>query len=244
MTHREAITTGVAAAAGAARPRAANASAAEPARYEAVRYELLRPEEVKAIRERAPIAYMVTGSLEWHGLHLPLGTDGLKAHAICCEAALRHGGVVLPTVFVGMVGGWGPQGWANYGMGLSDRSAFDAVTLALARGLVAGGWKVIVGVTGHDVREHVDSMRNAIEAATDGKDARGFACMEGEMWKPGAGIPFGMDHAAAWETSAMLHTHAGRVDLDSLRRRGLAAADDLRMNGPEGIGARAKAMLP
>lgn len=236
MTRREVITSGVAAAA-TGRPETVLNQAADR-RYDTVRYELLRPEEVKAIREHAPIAYMVAGSIEWHGLHLPLGTDGLKAHAVCCEAALRYGGVVLPTVFVGMVGGWGPQGWTNYGMGLSDQAAFDAVTLALARGLVAGGWKVIVGVTGHDVREHVDSMRKAIEAATNGKDARGFACMEGEMWRAGGAIPFGMDHAAAWETSAIMHAYPGRADLDALRRRGLATADDLQMSGPEGIGGK------
>jgi creatinine amidohydrolase len=238
MTRREVITTGVAAAASAGGQRRPESNAGAPSRYDMVRYELLRPEEVLAARERAPIAYIVAGSIEWHGHQLPLGTDGLKAHAICCEAALTHGGVVLPTVSVGMVGGWGPQGWANYGMGLSDQAAFDAVMLALARGLVAGGWKVIVGVTGHDVREHVESMRKAIESATAGKGARGFACMEGEMWRPGGDIPFGMDHAGAWETSAMMHAHPGRVDLDALRRRGLAKTDDLRMDGPEGIGGR------
>ena len=46
-----------------------------------------------------PVAYIPAGSLEWHGVQNPLGTDGLKAHAICCEAALRYGGVVLPPFF-------------------------------------------------------------------------------------------------------------------------------------------------
>lgn len=76
----------------------------------AVQYELLRPAEVKLLRERCPVVYIPVGSLEWHGVHNPLGTDGLKAHAICCEAALRYGGVVLPTLFLGILGdgrGWG-----------------------------------------------------------------------------------------------------------------------------------------
>ena len=55
--------------------------------YEAVCYELLRPAEVQHRREQAAIAYVSLGSLEWHGLQNPLGTDALKAHAICCEAA-------------------------------------------------------------------------------------------------------------------------------------------------------------
>ena len=83
-------------------------------KYRSVQYELLRPSEVKSIQEQRPIVYIPVGSLEWHGVHNPLGTDALKAHAICCEAALRFGGVVLPPLFLGILGdgrGWGPEGW-------------------------------------------------------------------------------------------------------------------------------------
>ena len=82
-------------------------------KYESVCYELLRPEQVKALRDATPIAYVVAGSLEWHGLQNPLGTDSLKAHAICCEAALAGGGVVLPPFYQGMLGytNWGPKDW-------------------------------------------------------------------------------------------------------------------------------------
>ncbi len=79
--------------------------------YEVVCYELLRPGQVRAIRDACPIVYIPIGSLEWHGVQNPLGTDSLKAHAICCDAALRQGGVVLPTYYLGLLGesrGWGP----------------------------------------------------------------------------------------------------------------------------------------
>lgn len=72
--------------------------------YANVRYELLRPEQVKARREAASIVYLVAGSLEWHGWQNPLGTDSLKAHAICCEAARIYGGVVLPPFYQGLLG--------------------------------------------------------------------------------------------------------------------------------------------
>ena len=41
--------------------------------------------------------------------------------------------------------------------------------------------------------------------------------MEGENWHGGASMRYSMDHAGAWETSAMLYAHGGRVDLDELR---------------------------
>ena len=59
-------------------------------RITTVEYELLRPAEVKAMREKCPVVYLPVGSLEWHGVQNPLGTDGLKAHAVCCEAAVRR----------------------------------------------------------------------------------------------------------------------------------------------------------
>ena len=51
-------------------------------RYRAFQYELLRPSEVKSLQKQCLVAYIPVGSLEWHGVQNPLGTDGLKAYAI------------------------------------------------------------------------------------------------------------------------------------------------------------------
>jgi len=45
--------------------------------YQSVQYERLRPSEVKSLRHQCPIVYIPVGSLEWHGVQNPLGTDGL-----------------------------------------------------------------------------------------------------------------------------------------------------------------------
>jgi creatinine amidohydrolase/Fe(II)-dependent formamide hydrolase-like protein len=39
------------------------------------------------------------GLIEWHGRHLPLGNDAIKAHAILVKCAERFGGVVYPPVY-------------------------------------------------------------------------------------------------------------------------------------------------
>jgi len=209
-------------------------------RYEAVCYELLRPAQVKARREACPIAYIVAGSLEWHGFQNPLGTDSLKAHAICCEAALRHGGVVLPPFYQGLLGtsNWGPEGWAGYTLSFNELEMLEAAALGIVRALVLGGWKIIVGVTGHDVAPQRDALARAIEAGTTDTDATGFALMEGELHTPDDEVPVRMDHAGAWETSCMLHAYPDKVDLDTLRDKPSAELDDLQMSGPEGIGGR------
>jgi len=209
-------------------------------KYDAVRYELLRPEQVKAIRAACPIAYVPAGTLEWHGFQNPLGCDALKAHGICCEAALRHGGAVLPPFYQGVMDewNWGPEGWDGYTLAHNTQAMFDQAMLGIGRALVSAGWKVLVGVTGHDVNHQRDGMARAIQAATDGQDARGFAMMEGELHAPDARIPFQMDHAAAWETSCMMYLCPDKVDLDTLRTRTLSADEDFVMSGPEGMGGK------
>lgn len=210
------------------------------AKYEAVCYELLRPGQVRQRREEAPIAYVTAGSLEWHGFQNPLGTDSLKAHAICCEAALRHGGVVLPPFYQGLLGysNWGPQDWVGFTLSFNESPTLEAAMLGIARALVFGGWKVIAGVSGHDVAPQREAMQRAFDAATQGKGAVGFALLEGELHTPDEQIPLRMDHAGAWETSCMMYAYPEKVDLDTLRQRKLSDEEDLRMSGPEGIGGK------
>ncbi|MHC5054120.1 MAG: creatininase family protein [Planctomycetota bacterium] len=209
-------------------------------RYETVAYELLRPAEVKALCEGCPIAYIPAGSLEWHGFQNPLGTDSLKAHAICCEAALAHGGVVLPPFYQGLLGesNWGPEGWGGYTLSFNQADVFEAAILGVARALVFSKWKVLVGVTGHDVEPQRAAMERAILAATKESDATGFAVREGDLHTPDDEIPFSMDHAAAWETSCMMYICPGKVDLDTLRARELSSDEDFEMSGPEGMGGK------
>jgi creatinine amidohydrolase len=212
-------------------------------KYGSVQYELLRPAEVKALREKCPVVYIPVGSLEWHGVQNPLGTDGLKAHAICCEAALRYGGVVLPTLYLGILGdsrGWGPEGWSGYTITAHDQASMEETIYRVARGLVADDWKVLVGVTGHDVQPQRDAIHAGIQRACEGSEARGFGVMEGENWHGGASMQYRMDHAGAWETSAMLYAHGERVCLDELRRQmeasGRSEVETMQMKEAEGIG--------
>src|SRR5947207_13170031 len=64
-----------------------------------VEYELMTPDEVIAAREKTPVAFVPVGPIEWHGPHLPLGTDGLHARGVAVRAARIVGGVVLPTLY-------------------------------------------------------------------------------------------------------------------------------------------------
>ena len=109
-----------------------------------------------------------------------------------------------------------------------------------ARGLVANGWKVLVGVTGHDVEAQRNAIHDGIQRACRESEARGFGIMEGENWQGGTSMKYRMDHAGAWETSVMLYAHGARVCLDELRAQmgaaGRAGVETMQMKEPEGIG--------
>ncbi len=76
-----------------------------------VRYEELLPHEMEEIMKDKPIAYLPFGTLEWHGLHLALGNDAVKACELCLLMAEKAGGVVVPATYWA-IGGM-PHPWTT-----------------------------------------------------------------------------------------------------------------------------------
>lgn len=197
-------------------------------KYERVCYELLRPSLVKEIKDNCPIVYIVAGSLEWHGFQNPLGTDSLKAHSICCEAALKYGGIVLPPFYQGLLGegNWGPKDWEGYTLSFNENTMFKNAMIGICKALVFSKWKIIVGVTGHDVDPQRDAMQEAIDITTDKINSTGFALKEGELHQISDDIPLKMDHAGAWETSCMMYAYEDKVELSELKNKDLSDIHD------------------
>ena len=61
--------------------------------------QFMRPGQLEAAARKFPAVYVPFGLIEWHGRHLPLGNDALKAHGILVRCAQKHGGVVYPPVY-------------------------------------------------------------------------------------------------------------------------------------------------
>ncbi len=66
-----------------------------------VQYERLRPGQIVARRRECPVAYLPIGTIEWHGVHNPVGLDTLKIHALLCKCAKEIGGLVFPPLYYG-----------------------------------------------------------------------------------------------------------------------------------------------
>ncbi len=66
-----------------------------------VRYDELLPHKFRKRLAERPIAYLPLGTLEWHGEHLPLGSDAMQSEGLMVECARRFGGIVMPPIYLG-----------------------------------------------------------------------------------------------------------------------------------------------
>jgi creatinine amidohydrolase len=196
-----------------------------------VRFELLRPQEIVAERERCPVAYVPVGPLEWHSLHMPVGTDALNAGAVAWRVAERVGGVVLPTTYWGTERERPPDQVRDLGLDPEDyvvgmdfpghmlRSLYcpeEVLALLvreLLRELVALEYKLIVIVNGHGAINHMQTLQRLSVEFT----ACSSACVLHAVACPtGGDFTFGFGHADVGETSAMMELYPGSVDLTEL----------------------------
>ena len=198
-----------------------------------VRYEYLKGRDaVKRLCER-PVAFLPLGSLERHGDHLPMGLDVMKAHAVCCAAARKIGGVVFPAHFYSAIHishdpkkrakmkeqrkiiQWCVENWGNV---YTDESAMEHLADVM-RNLRSIGVRVLVLYTGHYPGSQLQMVRKLATRFSRGS-MRTIAFCEKDLFGTG-------DHAGVWETSICL---ALRPELVDMKRIGPKNARDHSWN--------------
>ena len=185
-----------------------------PGLSESVQMQFLRPGQLEAAARAFPVVYVPFGLIEWHGRHLPLGNDALKAHGILVKTAEQSGGVVYPPVFCHE--GFGPD-------------IMVPVLTVLFEKLKATGFRVIIGVSGHNVQGQIDMINQALEPVTADGTVAGVGLWEVTLSECDESAT---DHAAKWETSNMMYFYPHLVDLAELGDGPLAPD----MSPPDGIG--------
>jgi len=199
-----------------------------------VRYEEMLPHEIVAARQKCPIAYLSIGGVEWHGEHLAVGNDIVKAHALAVRCAEVGGGLAMPPLF------WGEnreshlleinhdaEGKVAEKMGLprenfqpgymrrsiheQDR-AYIELLFHMLRQTQSLGFKVMVLIAGHyPLLAHA---RAAVDwYGLDGR-AKAWACTGYELVRDV--IPDAGDHAAKWETSLLWALRPELVEMSRL----------------------------
>ncbi|MCJ7675502.1 MAG: creatininase family protein, partial [Sedimentisphaerales bacterium] len=179
-----------------------------------VQMQFMRPGQLESAARKFPVVYVPFGLIEWHGKHLPLGNDALKAHAILVKTAERFGGVVYPPVYF-------HEGF--------DRKALVPMVTELFERLKKMGFRVIIGVSGHNVQGQIDMINQALEPVVADGTVAGVGLWEVTLSR---GQESGTDHAAKWETSNMMFFYPDLVDMSQLGTGPLAP----NMKPPDGIG--------
>lgn len=171
-----------------------------------IEYARAFPAELDAAWARGAPAVWPMGALEWHGDHLPLGTDGLLAEPFARRLAERLNGVLLPTL-------WTPITTLPHRHSLRVRpEAFAAVVDDTLEGLRLSGARTVLIVTGHYAQGHlIELARAALRAGTEE-----FCVLAAAPLEP-LGDSALLDHAGHVETSGMLAAHPALVRLGDVR---------------------------
>jgi len=192
---------------------------------------LLRPDQVLQEINRCPLVYLPVGPLEWHGPHLPFGTDAINAEKVAYLSAEKTGGLILPTFYWGTERerssemlewlGLDPDAWV-VGMDFPANSlpsmyASEEIFALLIREhlrLAANmGFRVIVLVTGHAAENQIAVLQRLAAEITAAGAVRVLVVL------PFVANPQGIlevGHASRIETSVMLALKPECVALDNL----------------------------
>ncbi len=181
-----------------------------------MRYEELLPAEFNEILQTTPVAYLPWGALEWHGHHMALGNDGLKAHGILSRIADEAGGVLLPPV------------WCGFDTLKLDSHGQFPLTLEFRRQTVMQllteyleqlsdiGFKLVVVLSGHYGPPHIAALVEAANLFTIWQTERQTRVWIIPEYDLVTDLNYRGDHAAKWETAILMHLRPDLVDISRL----------------------------
>lgn len=207
-----------------------------------VRYEEMFPSDARRALRRFPVAYVPFGTLEWHGEHLALGNDAVKAHELLIRVANKTGGIVVPPTFWA-VGGL-DQPWTVVIERDGTRpSILTGLFVKIFEELARVGFKAMVAVTGHyGMGQVVLAKRAAVEAMR----SCGVPIWAGPEYEFAVDFGYRGDHAGKWETSILWDLRPELVDLWKAPRRGKlvgVGGEDPRKHASRRLGAEVNTLM-
>jgi len=210
-----------------------------------VRYHMLRPGQIVQRRRACPAAYIPIGTIEWHGVHNPVGADTLQAEALAILAARKAGGLVFPPLYYGesrveslMEANARDRDKIAQAMELPadnflpERHPFTAtqqvlhyqrLLLHVLAEVESLGFEVGVLVAGHyPLVDHARAAVQLFNRRLYSKDRRHgmLAWTLVDYLLVADRYECAGDHAGGWETSHLLATHGQTVDLSLLPPKG------------------------
>ncbi|MCM8830414.1 MAG: creatininase family protein [Candidatus Omnitrophica bacterium] len=216
--------------------------------------QFLMPDEIISQREKNSLIYLPLGPLEWHGPHLPLGVDPLRAEIAALKLAQETDGIVLPTLFVGTERERSPEMLKNIGFkgneyivgmdfpentlpSLYFKEEVFAVLLRNYLELIIDVWKFknIVIINGHGGGNHKEVIERLRKEFISTRNVKILHLMP--MLDFTLGI-FHSGHATKEETETLMAYYPESVDIKKLPEKPsslynikYAIVDDPTFNG-------------
>lgn len=205
--------------------------------HDQVEYKFLLPYQFKARFDMMPLAYIPIGSLEWHGEHMCLGNDSLKAESLCVLAARKGGGIVLPATFLGrqrMTGWAGHYQMLNNGVFAVQPELLEGIVTQQLTALDRMGFKGAIVITGHYPEEQVKLAQDTARSFTGVRGLKAVGLTDQHLARS---VGHTGDHAGKWETSILMHLHPELVDITRLKpggpHEGVYGGDPVTTASPE-----------
>lgn len=208
-------------------------------------YEELTPTELRQRISEAPIAFLPLGTIEWHGEHLPLGSDGMQSREFFKELATETGGIVFPMLFLGPDGkqeledgselygmdrgnfikdteqAYEPQKFEGSCYWVDDDFFFMMIDAAMKQ-IARAGFKIVVA------HGHGPSTAHVQDSAHVWKVKYGLQIISCWGDQAGDGMGIMVDHAAMNESSLMMAFYPELVHMEYLSEE----------SWPEGVGGK------
>ena len=201
------------------------------------KWEEMSASDLKAALERKSLVYVPIGTLEFHGVHLPLATDAIHAYEFCLAAAARTGGVVLP------VSHWSPHGHQKWlGSMLVREETFRALMTDVFTRLAEQDVKWVVACTGHYPEKQEPAIRTIAGAVME-RFPKTRIVVLGPWCHP---TDASADHGGKKETDLMLALRPKLVHMerlkgpDAFRGVGKSAVEGTARSGREYFEAEVK----
>lgn len=179
------------------------------------RYEQMRPDQLEAVFEEYPIAYLPWGASEYHGVHNPIGLDSIKAYGMSVDLAKSVGGLVLPVVHQASstIKTYPGVNFKRHSLEFSE-GLIRMMCREYFEQLVDEGFKIVVLLTGHCGEPHFEILKSVAKDFNEKYSDRYFWTLaEFEVLEEDMLVA---NHSAIGETALQLYYAPEMVALDRL----------------------------
>lgn len=204
-----------------------------------VLFEEYNPDELQKIIKSSGIAFLPLGTLEWHGDHLPFGTDAFISYELSKAVCTKTGGLVIPPLYFGTDREHDVEGKTMHGKDAEvgrilpgsiyflREDLFYQMLKSIAENIDSQGFKKLVIISAHSGT----AQQNVLEKLSREK----YVNLKLFVF-PGKLFPGGIDHAGKIEASLMMSIRKDLVHLDKLKKphEGISGEDPAEASEKEG----------